>query len=504
MEIETLEQVEALVSRRIPEGPSLEYKQDLPLMQKSGRVEALKDLSGIGNGGGGTLVYGIEEDEEQEGIPVAIRPLTDRGLVGVLEDVVRSSVRPPLLMTHRVLEHQEGFLLVIEILRSPLGPYMVEAYGQQRYFVRIGTRTAPMGEQQVRDAYLLAARGRERRAEVWREHDLPIRALSGESSSLTLSALPEEPLTEVLDPGLIPLNEFQYPVEMQALAELGSFDKVAAVENLRIWAQGIFGVATYGNRPPEAVLRIHRDGAMGLATRPSNRLPLYQIPRALNAQLVYFAWIWKKLGLRTPIELQVQVQNLNEAQVEVGLMPQQRMVRTPPGVHRPAIELVSEFLPWELLRASIRHTFVHDFGNRLVQAFGYDKATLPFVAGWLYGPDGNGLGLSIAGGGVWDGVGDQKGLLYDSGRITNYYRNEMTVGYFVDGVVIDEEGRAMAALELASGIGLPDDFLLMQPTDDPRYRAANPGSPIPEDEKVTVPDPIGEWSDLSLLELLQP
>jgi predicted HTH transcriptional regulator len=153
------------------------------------RSEAMKDLSGMGNGGGGTLVYGIEEDPKEEGIPIALRPHQDRGLVGVLEDVARSSVRPPLLMQVRPLEGPGGFVLVVEILRSPLGPYMVEAYGDRRYAVRVGSRTVPMTEQQVRDAYALASRARERRGEVWDSHALPMKAATSEAW-LTVSVFP--------------------------------------------------------------------------------------------------------------------------------------------------------------------------------------------------------------------------------------------------------------------------------------------------------------------------
>jgi hypothetical protein len=79
------------------------------------------------------------------------------------------------------LDSRNAFVLAINTRRSVLGPYMVEAYDQRRYFRRNGTRTAPMSEQQVRDAYMIAARGRELRPALWREHSfrfaLPLVAL---------------------------------------------------------------------------------------------------------------------------------------------------------------------------------------------------------------------------------------------------------------------------------------------------------------------------------------
>src|SRR5262245_30183474 len=168
--------IERLISNGIPEGPSLEYKRILSLGTRAERLEVLKDISGIGNGGGGTLIYGVEE--AGDGLPAGLHVLSDPRDVGRLEDIVRSGTSPPLLSTLDVFERPGGYVLVVHVQRSPLGPYMVEAYEQRRYFTRVGSRTVPMSEQQVRDAYLLAARGRERRSELWQEHYLPIRAES--------------------------------------------------------------------------------------------------------------------------------------------------------------------------------------------------------------------------------------------------------------------------------------------------------------------------------------
>jgi predicted HTH transcriptional regulator len=104
-------------------------------------VEAVKDLSGMANGGGGVVIFGVGEDPENEGVPSSIRPLTDRGLVGRLEDIARTTVSPPLLMDLSQLEGEGGFVLVVEVLRSPLGPHMIEAYGDRRYY--IGRAAAP-------------------------------------------------------------------------------------------------------------------------------------------------------------------------------------------------------------------------------------------------------------------------------------------------------------------------------------------------------------------------
>lgn len=502
MRIETWNDVDSLILNAIPEGPSLEYKAALALGPDGQRVEAMKDLTGMGNGGGGTLIYGVHEDPANEGVPAGTRPLEDRSLVGVLEDIVRSSVRPPLLFNYRVLEGTEGFLLVVDVARSPLGPYMVEGYGQRRFFIRVGSRTAPMQEQHVRDAYALAIRGREHRADTWAQHHLPVRPMTN-TPWLTLSALPEEPLVDLFDPAKVEIDELRLPPEMQLLPQVGGYD--LAAQRLEIWADGVYGDDGQDGTPTRSVLRLHRDGAAGLGVgRYTNGIPLYDIERALNAQVIYLAWFWNRFGLRTPVELQARMENLAEATVQFGaFQTEERRVREPSGVSVPEVVLRREFLAHELARASVRHTLVRDFGDRLHQAFGLPRAEVLFRMGWLYGRDGNPLGLSIGGSGVWDQEGMRRGRVYQSGKIRTV-SNDGVVAQCVDGVVSDQDGRVLAAVEMAPGTGQPDSFVPKTLTSAATYvvHGGNPGEPLPDTDAVGLPSALGEWSERSLAELL--
>lgn len=158
---------------RLRESDSLEYKEAIPLGTPTERRELLKDLSGMANGGAGTIVIGVSKDSDNPELPSQVVPLVDRGIVGRLEDVARDGIRPPLLINLRTIDYSPGFVLVAEVTRSPLGPYMVEAGRDRRYYIRQNSRTAPMGEQQVRDLYMLAARARQNRPELWSSHHLP-------------------------------------------------------------------------------------------------------------------------------------------------------------------------------------------------------------------------------------------------------------------------------------------------------------------------------------------
>jgi hypothetical protein len=89
--------------------------------------------------------------------------------------------------------------------------------------------------------------------------------------------------------------------------------------------------------------------------------------------------------------------------------------------------------------------------------------------------------------------------------IENAHNNAVIAGYLVDGVIVDEEGRTMAILELAPGRGVPDDFVHQELYEDPRARVPeNPGPPHETSRPFQMPTPLGAWSDSSLLDRLSP
>lgn len=166
--VETAADVARLLQLKLPEGPSLDYKSTLDFSTRPKRAEILKDLTGMGNGGGGTVIFGVTEDPAHDDLPGPPQPLSDPGVIAQLDAIVRDGVRPPLLSEPRVIEWSGGgFVLAVEVLPSHIGPYMVEGYGESRYYRRANRSTIPMPEQEVRDAYALASRWSSNRDVIW-------------------------------------------------------------------------------------------------------------------------------------------------------------------------------------------------------------------------------------------------------------------------------------------------------------------------------------------------
>jgi hypothetical protein len=498
----SLEEIDRLILARIPESPSLEYKQDLALDPATSRLEALKDLSGLGNGGGATIIYGVAKDPKQPDLPSHKVPLTDPAVPGRLEDIVRAGIRPPLLALYHRIPSSGGEVLAIEITRSPLGPYMVEGYGERRYYMRIGSRTEPMSEQQIRDAYLLAARARERRPLVWLEHELPLKPLVT-TPCLCVTGLPEEPLQELLEVGSLNVDDLQPPAEMGALRKMAPVPR-----ELRTWARGLYGET----RTPGMAwirLRLYRDGAIGSAVAlPAETpdIPPVFLARTLHAQLAYLGRIWDKVGLRNLVELRLDLQQIEGGKLDArgdfgggDLLAAHRPGDTTSSL---SVSLSSEELPGSLSRAGTRHRLVKRFMDQVYQAYG--RQTAPpskFTMGWLYGSDGNPLGLSVVGAGLCRGTrGDGIGRIYSDGYVMAT-KNVAPIGHLVDGVLLDPEGNAIAAVEMALGSGIPDDFVVQAFTHDALYSCLAP-EPLPAQQLRTPPPPTGTWSGRRLTDFL--
>lgn len=493
MRIRTFEAVQRLVDDHAVESPSLEFKRELPLNSLGERVEALKDLTAMGNGGGGALLYGVDEGEGDWPAATSITPMTDRRLVSRLEDLVRDGVRPPMLFDLTLVEADGGYVLVAEVQPSPLGPYMVTARRNYRYHRRIGRRTEPMDEQQVRDAYALSLRARERRGGLWLEHALPMAAPT-QDPWLIVSALPEEPLLEIIDLGAVDPDCVRPPPDVQVhvrLAHIGG-----AIERLGRWSDGLFGHDGAGDSPPYAAVRLHRDGAAALGRRLHEELSAVFVARLLNAELVYLTWYWTAFELQRPLEVVVDLVALSACTLESGsLFGDKRAVHEPPGVAVTKLSVTEHVLPWELARASVRHRLVQRFSDRLYHAFGLARAVPLFRTGQIYRQDAGPLGYSVAGSGVWTNDGRQIAFVHRDGSVTAAETGQLAA-WWQDGCLLDLGGDTLGALEMAPGLGAPDDYLPTHLLEDPRARVpgGNPGEPLEPRDTLEPPPPTGRWT----------
>jgi hypothetical protein len=498
MHFRDLHMVERLIQSRIPESGSLEYKSELSLAVTEARRELLKDLTGMGNGGGGTVIFGMQE-ETGTSIAKEIKPIV-RVAVGQIEHIVRAAVHPPLVWSCSSFEVDGGSVLLVDVEPSMLGPYMVDAYKERRYYKRAGDRVHPMSKQEVRDVYAIALRATERRSELWKEHFLPVLVPPNEPWVI-ISALPQEPLREIFDPRQIDLGRFRVPTLLENYTSHTGL--TFATAQIRHWRDGLACDDGANGVDPNTILRLHRDGAAGIAVRWRTDLNVDWVARVINALVLYLARFWDEFSLSRPVELKLSFVGLSEAPMPAEVLtPARRTLVEPSGVHVSDVAVTDELLPWELLRASVRHQLLRRFCDRLEQAFGQPSHPELFEWGRLFDQSRSTTGLALNGGLVWDerqGQGVAVGSVDSAGRVVS--GTDSGKVFVLDGVLLDHHGDALAVLEMAPGVGCPDDFV-------PNLGAIGQQGPrgwtgdLFPDLGGAVPQPTGNWSQLALRELL--
>jgi hypothetical protein len=118
----TAEDLQRLVDSRAEEGPTLEFKRDLPKEDKDSRKEFVADVCALANSKGGDIVFGIEEDEDGLAGRLVPQTFNPDGLILQLTDVLNAGLEPRLHgVAMRAIELAEGRALVIRVPRSYAG-----------------------------------------------------------------------------------------------------------------------------------------------------------------------------------------------------------------------------------------------------------------------------------------------------------------------------------------------------------------------------------------------
>jgi Putative DNA-binding domain len=148
----TTAQLHQVLDNHLQEGLYLEFKRGAALGTSSAaRQELVKDCTGFANAGGGTILYGIAE-EEVEGVPAgaALSPVVAESMNGDwLTNVIRSNTSPPLSCFEITeLAVPGGRVIAIEIDASSTAHQNLL---DRRYYQRAGRSTEPMVDFQIRD-----------------------------------------------------------------------------------------------------------------------------------------------------------------------------------------------------------------------------------------------------------------------------------------------------------------------------------------------------------------
>jgi hypothetical protein len=346
----------------------------------------------------------------------------------------------------------------------------------------------------------VAHRSLGRRDELWKQHLLPMKVEVG-APWLVVSALPEEPLTEIFNSRRIDLSTFQAPASMANYINHTGLQ--FALGSLRHWTDGLAADDGANGTDPRLLLRLHRDGAGGIAQQVFAEINQEWNARIINAFLIYLAWFWGEFTLQQTVEVELAIAHLEGATIPANAFTvASTSVVAPRGVDVNHVSVSEYALPWELARPAVRHRLLRRFSDRVEQTFGRGGATALFERGWLFDRHGNITGMALDRGMIWQprqGLGGMgKASVDEAGQVRG---NEGVCAYVNDGVLVDVDGNTLACLEMAQGPGCPDDFMprVTPEMDSPLTQGRDPAEAVGE---VVMPEPTGRWSDQSLSDLL--
>jgi hypothetical protein len=152
-----------LKAGQVPEGKTVDYKQELPGNTDSAKRDFLADLCSFANAVGGHMVYGMTESD---GIPTELIGITgeiDKAVLR-LESMARDGIRPPIsgLEFIRVGLSNGNETIVVSIPKSMNPPHQVVFQKDYRFYTRGSAGKQHIDVDELRHIVLLSQETGER------------------------------------------------------------------------------------------------------------------------------------------------------------------------------------------------------------------------------------------------------------------------------------------------------------------------------------------------------
>ena len=158
----TPEDIQRLVEQQVQESISLEYKSQFPDLKKdSEKKKFLADVCALANRVGGVIIYGIEEDKDEEGKNTGIaRQISGIDEVNLdivrqqCEQVIRTGIEP-VIKSIAIEEKKvtDKTVLLVGISRSLSAPHMVCFDKSGKFYSRNSAGKYQMNVHEIRQAF---------------------------------------------------------------------------------------------------------------------------------------------------------------------------------------------------------------------------------------------------------------------------------------------------------------------------------------------------------------
>jgi len=160
----TVQHLHELVSAKVEEGRTIEFKQELKIGTDSDKKEFCTDVATFANAIGGVLIIGIREAGGAAAEVVGIDAPNRDALARQIEEILQAGISPRIpWIGVRVIDLGNGKAgVVIKVPQSPMAPHAVGRHGTYRFCTRGESGKLPMDIPQIRNSILLSEGLRER------------------------------------------------------------------------------------------------------------------------------------------------------------------------------------------------------------------------------------------------------------------------------------------------------------------------------------------------------
>jgi hypothetical protein len=148
--------LQLLIDNRISERKNFEYKSQLPGGSDADKKEFLADISSFANASGGTMIYGIKEDENHAPKELAGLQIVDVDETEArLDSMIRTGISPrlPRFAIKEIALSNSNYAIVIEIQKSWISPHRVILLGHDKFYSRSSNGKYPMDVGELKLAF---------------------------------------------------------------------------------------------------------------------------------------------------------------------------------------------------------------------------------------------------------------------------------------------------------------------------------------------------------------
>ncbi|MCA9584490.1 MAG: ATP-binding protein [Myxococcales bacterium] len=162
----TTADVTAFLARRVPEGRTLDYKEELGnVAQRDPKKEFVADVCAFANASGGDLVIGVAEERDSTGGKTGLPGAANGIALGAAEDdvkrqlaaIIHDNTDPKLTSFElaAVPGFAAGHVLIVRVRRSPAGLHMSRLDG--RFYRRLSGERIALDARGIREGFVESA-----------------------------------------------------------------------------------------------------------------------------------------------------------------------------------------------------------------------------------------------------------------------------------------------------------------------------------------------------------